>query len=404
MTSPGGSSCASLYQSHLGILPGATLGILGGGQLGRMFTAAARTLGYSVIVLDPDPYSPAAHFADRHIVADFSDQHALEEFGKECAAVSTEFENVPAESLRFLAQFCTVRPSAEAVAISQNRISEKRFFTTHGFPCTRFAVIQSRDDLAAAMREIGTAAELPALLKRSQLGYDGKGQARVCNIDEASRAFDDMGGAPCVLEELLSLDLEISVILARGADAQIAIFPIAENQHRHGILDVTVAPARIPDTLAHQARHIAMQIAERLNYCGVLAVEFFVLADGIGGQRLLINEIAPRPHNSGHYTLDACVTDQFEQQVRALCGLPLGDTRLLSPAVMVNLLGDVWSSGTPPLKKIGENILSCPQAKLHLYGKREARPGRKMGHYTVMDITIESALARALDIKGKVGG
>ena len=372
------------------ILPGSTLGILGGGQLGRMFTTAARTLGYSVIVLDPDPHGPAAHFADRHIVADFSDQHALEELGKECAAVSTEFENVPAQSLRFLAQLCIVHPSAEAVAISQNRISEKQFFTAHGFPCARFAVIQSRDDIAPAMRQIGTA----ALLKRSQLGYDGKGQARVNTTDEALRAFDDMGGAPCVLEELVPLQLEISVILARGADAQIATFPIAENQHCNGILDVTLAPARIPDSLAQQARHIATQIAERLDYCGVLAVEFFVVEGG----RLLINEIAPRPHNSGHYTLDACVTDQFEQQVRTLCGLPLGDTRLLSPAVMVNLLGDGWGVGTPPL----QSVLACPQAKLHLYGKHEARPGRKMGHYTVVDATIEHALALALDIKGKL--
>ena len=376
------------------ILPGSTLGILGGGQLGRMFTTAARTLGYSVIVLDPDPNSPAAHFADRHIVADFSDQHALEEFGKECAAISTEFENVPAQSLRFLAQFCTVRPSAEAVAISQNRIAEKQFFTDHGFPCARFAVIQSRDDIAPAMRQIGTA----GLIKRSQLGYDGKGQARVNTTDEASRAFDDMGGAPCVLEELLPLQLEISVILARGADAQIAVFPIAENQHCNGILDVTLAPARIPDGLAEQARRIATQIAERLNYCGVLAVEFFVVADEVGGERLLINEIAPRPHNSGHYTLDACVTDQFEQQVRALCGLPLGDMRLLSPAVMVNLLGDVWDGDALCWK----NILMCPQAKLHLYGKRDARPGRKMGHYTVMDAKIEHALSLALNIKRKL--
>ena len=373
------------------ILPGSTLGILGGGQLGRMFTAAARTLGYHVIVLDPDPRSPAAHFADRHIVADFSDQHALEELGKGCAAVSTEFENVPADSLRFLARFCTVRPGADAVAISQNRIAEKQFFTDHGFPCARYAVIQSRDDITAAMRQIGTA----GLIKRSQLGYDGKSQARVNTTDEALRAFDDMGGAPCVLEELVPLQLEISVILACGADAQIAIFPIAENQHCNGILDVTLAPARISDSLAQQARHIAMQIAERLNYCGVLAVEFFVVADGAGDGRLLINEIAPRPHNSGHYTLEACVTDQFEQQVRVLCGLPLGDTRLLSPAVMVNLLGDVWEGG--PL--CWKNILMCPQAKLHLYGKHEARPGRKMGHYTVVDAKIEHALALALDIK-----
>ena len=380
------------------ILPGSTLGVLGGGQLGRMFTTAARTLGYSVIVLDPDPHSPAAHFADRHIVADFSDQHALEEFGKECAAVSTEFENVPADSLRFLAQFCTVRPSAEAVAISQNRISEKQIFTTYGFPCARFAVIQSRDDIAPAMRQVGTAAGLPAVMKGSQCVDDGGGRARVNNTDEALRAFDDMGGAPCVLEELVPLQLEISVILARGSDAQIAIFPIAENQHCNGILDVTLAPARIPDALAEQARHIATQIAERLDYCGVLAVEFFVVADEVGGERLLINEIAPRPHNSGHYTLDACVTDQFEQQVRALCGLPLGDTRLLSPAVMVNLLGDVWDGDALCWK----NILMCPQAKLHLYGKRDARPGRKMGHYTVMDTKIEHALSLALNIKRKL--
>lgn len=390
MILPGRSSCSSLSPSHLSILPGATLGILGGGQLGRLFTAAARTLGYHVIVLDPDPHSPAAHFADRHIVADFSDQRALEELGKGCAAVSTEFENVPADSLRFLAQFCTVRPSADAVTISQNRISEKQFFTTHGFPCAHFAVIQSRDDIASAMRQIGS----PAIIKRSQWGYDGKGQARVSNVDEALRAFDDLGGAPCVLEELVPLQLEISVILARGADAQIAIFPIAENQHSNCILDVTLAPARIPDSLAEQARHIATQLAERLNYCGVLAVEFFVVADG----RLLINEIAPRPHNSGHYTLDACVTDQFEQQVRTLCGLPLGDTRLLEPAVMVNLLGDAWGTTMPRWK----NILACPQAKLHLYCKREVRPGRKMGHYTVMDAKIEHALAVALDIKSKL--
>ena len=389
-----GSFCSSLSPPHLGILPGSssTLGILGGGQLGRMFAMAARTLGYQVIVLDPDPHSPAAHFADQHIIADFSDQRALEAFGKACAAISTEFENVPADSLRFLAQRCTVRPDAEAVAISQDRISEKQFFTAHDFPCAHYAVIRSRDDIAPAMRQIGTA----GLLKRSQLGYDGKGQARVSSLDEALQAFDDMGSAPCILEELLPLELEISVVLARGADAQMAVFPVAENQHRNGILDITLAPARIPETLAEQARHIATQLAGRLNYCGVLAVEFFVVAGG----RLLINEIAPRPHNSGHYTLDACVTSQFEQQVRTLCGLPLGDTRLLSPAVMVNLLGDLWDVDMPHW----EHVLACPQAKLHLYGKREARPGRKMGHYTVVDATLENALALALEIKRRIGG
>lgn len=372
------------------ILPGAMLGILGGGQLGRMFTVAARTMGYQVTVLDPDPDSPAAHFADVHIVAGFSDRSALEQLGKTCAAISTEFENVPADTLHFLAQFCTVRPAAEPVAVAQDRITEKSYLAANGFPCARFAVIHSRQDIIQAMQQIGA----PALLKVSQFGYDGKGQARVSSIEEALAAFDEMGAAPCVLEELLPLEREVSVVLARGADGQTAAYPVAENQHRDGILDVSIAPARISDDLALKATQTAVALAEHLDYCGVLAVEFFVLQ----GARLLINEMAPRPHNSGHYTLDACVTNQFEQQVRTLCGLPLGDTRLLTPSVMVNLLGDLWGEGAPQWGR----LLNHPQTKLHLYGKREARPGRKMGHYTCVDASVDRALAVALEIKGQI--
>lgn len=372
------------------ILPGATLGILGGGQLGRMFAVAARDMGYRVIVLDPDPGSPAAQCADGQIVASFSDQQALEQLGKRCAAVSTEFENVPADSLRFLAQFCPVRPGADAVKVAQDRITEKSYFAAHGFPCARFAVIRSREDVAQAIASVGA----PALLKVSQFGYDGKGQARVNSAEETRAAFEDMGAAPSVLEELLPLELEVSVVLARGADGQTAVYPVAENQHQNGILDVSIVPARISASLAHKATRTAIMLAERLNYCGVLAVEFFVLPD----ERLLINEIAPRPHNSGHYTLDACVTSQFEQQVRALCGLPLGDTHLLSPAVMINLLGDLWGKGVPQW----QHLLAHPQAKLHLYGKREPRPGRKMGHCTCVDASVEQALAVAREIKGEL--
>ncbi|MEQ6340066.1 MAG: 5-(carboxyamino)imidazole ribonucleotide synthase [Gammaproteobacteria bacterium] len=372
------------------ILPGAMLGILGGGQLGRMFAVAARTMGYQVTVLDPDPDSPAAHFADVHIVADFADRKALEQLGETCTAISTEFENVPADTLRFLAQFCIARPAAEPVAVAQDRITEKSYLAANGFPCARFAVIHSQQDIAQAVQQIGA----PALLKVSQFGYDGKGQARVNSAEETLAAFNEMGAVPCVLEELLPLALEVSVVLARGADGQTAVYPAAENQHRDGILDVSIVPARISGDLALKATQTAIALAERLNYCGVLAVEFFVLQ----GERLLINEMAPRPHNSGHYTLDACVTNQFEQQVRALCGLPLGDTRLLTPAVMVNLIGDLWGKGAPQW----EHLLMHPQTKLHLYGKREARPGRKMGHYTCVDSSVDGALAVALEIKRRI--
>jgi 5-(carboxyamino)imidazole ribonucleotide synthase len=364
------------------ILPGATLGILGGGQLGRMFTLAARTMGYRVMVLDPDAASPAGQMADIHVQADYGDLDALKQLGDHCAAVTTEFENVPAASLIELANHCRVSPGAGAVAIVQDRSHEKTWLTDNGFATAPFVLINQETDLEAALAATGT----PALLKVSRFGYDGKGQARVGTLDEARAAFREFGGQPCVLEGFVKLACEVSVVLARDDAGHCALFPVAENHHENGILDVSIVPARVPEDLAQQAREMARAVAGKLGYVGVMAVEFFV-ADG----QLMINEIAPRPHNSGHYTLDACVTDQFEQQVRALCGLPLGDPRLLSPVAMVNILGDRWHDGGPHW----DTLLAHPNIKLHLYGKEAARPGRKMGHFNVLDANLETALTLA---------
>ncbi|MHB1143621.1 MAG: 5-(carboxyamino)imidazole ribonucleotide synthase [Thiobacillus sp.] len=366
----------------LPILPGATLGILGGGQLGRMFTIAARTMGYKVMVLDPDAASPAGQMADVHLRADYTDHAALKQLGAACAAVTTEFENVPAASLIELANHCRVSPGAAAVAIVQDRSHEKTWLTDSGFATAPFALVAGETGLDAALAATGT----PALLKVSRFGYDGKGQARVDTTDEARAAFREFGSQPCVLEGFVRLEREVSVVLARSDAGECVLFPVAENRHENGILDVSIVPARVPDSLAQQARDMARAIADKLGYVGVMAVEFFVV-DG----RLMVNEIAPRPHNSGHYTLDACVTDQFEQQVRALAGLPLGDTRLLSPVAMVNILGDRWHDGGPHW----DALLAHPNIKLHLYGKEAARPGRKMGHFNVLDADPDSALKLA---------
>ena len=369
------------------ILPGATLGVLGGGQLGSMFVVAARTMGYRVTVLDPDPHSPAGSLANIHIQADYSDQAALLRMARTCAAVTTEFESVPADSLRILAQHCRVCPAADAVAIAQDRIHEKNWLAQQGIATARFAVIHRAEDIAAGFAEIGA----PALLKVSRFGYDGKGQARVENLDQAIAAFAAMGNEACVLEELLPLVTELSVMLARAGDGSVALYPVAENRHQGGILEVSMVPARVNSALAETAANMARTVAEKLNYCGVLAVEFFVLP----GERVVVNEIAPRPHNSGHYTLDACHVSQFEQQVRALCGVSLGDPSLFSPVVMVNLLGDLWRDGEPRW----EWLLQHERVKLHLYGKNDARVGRKMGHFTCLDKNLEDALTLALRIK-----
>ena len=369
------------------ILPGATVGVLGGGQLGRMFTLQARTMGYGVVVLDPDPASPAGAVANRHIQAPYDDERALSDLSASCAAITTEFENVPAAALQTLTRSSLVRPPVEAVATSQDRIAEKSFLQSHGIPTAKFQAVRDLRELKTAV----TALRLPALLKTSRFGYDGKGQALVKSEEDAVRAFQRFGGVPCVLEERLALECELSVVLARGADGDVAPFPVAENQHRDGILETSVVPARVPEAMTREARELATGLAEEMEYVGVLGVELFVA----NGSRLLVNEMAPRPHNSGHYTLDACSTDQFEQQLRALCGLPLAQPWLLSPVAMINLLGDLWADGEPRW----EEALSRPGVRLHLYGKAEARPGRKMGHLNCLGTDPDRALATALETR-----
>ncbi|MFO8024387.1 5-(carboxyamino)imidazole ribonucleotide synthase [Thiohalophilus sp.] len=369
------------------LLPGSTLGMLGGGQLGRMFTIAARNMGYEVVVLDPDPDSPAGMLASDHLCADYLDIPALQYLGETCDAVTTEFENVPAESLEYLARHCEVRPGAHAVTLTQDRISEKTFLHDNGFATAPFAVIRDPADLDAAARQVTT----PAILKIARFGYDGKGQYPIASSEELADAWQELGNNPCVLEQRVTLDMEISVLVARGSNGESRCYPVAENIHRHGILDVSVVPARIDTVLEQQVLRSATGIAAALDYVGVLAVEFFVSHGD-----LLVNEIAPRPHNSGHYTLDATLTSQFEQQVRAVCGLPPGDPRLLCPVVMINLLGDLWQGQTPP---DWGKLFARPNAKLHLYGKREARAGRKMGHYNVLAPTLDEALHTAQEIQ-----
>ena len=372
----------------------ATLAMLGGGQLGRFFVTAAHELGYKVIVLDPDPNAPAGLIADDHIVAAYDDPAALQQLASRCAAATTEFENVPAAALEKLAEKIPVHPSADAVAIAQNRVAEKSFLRNNGFATAPFLVIESAANLAKAGDEM-----FPAILKIARFGYDGKGQARVKNIAEAQQAFAEFN-APCVLEKMLNLELEVSVVMARNSSGECQSFTLAENQHSNGILDVSIAPARTSAPLLAKAESMAKQVAQHLNYVGVLAVEFFIV-DG----ELLINEIAPRPHNSGHYTIDGCVTNQFEQQVRAMCDLPLGSPLLHSASVMVNLLGDLWfqddseESREPDWAILNE----IPNLKLHLYGKQSARPGRKMGHFTVIDGDAKKAVTTALKARKVIG-
>lgn len=373
------------------IEPGAMLGMLGGGQLGRMFVMAAQSMGYAVTVLDPAQDSPAGEVAQRHICADYLDFAALDELGATCAAITTEFENVPADTLRYLAKFCPVSPNADSVAISQDRIQEKQFLTRHGFALAPYLILDGQQAPPTAIDPI----LFPGIIKSSRFGYDGKGQVAVNRPDELPAALTSMNHARCVLEKRVTLVREVSVILARGHDQQVVFFPLAENRHANGILDISIIPADIEASVAEQARDIAREIAHQLDYVGVLCIEFFILEN----DQLLVNEIAPRPHNSGHFSLDACMTSQFEQQLRALCGLPLGSTDLLCPAVMVNLLGDLWHKERTP---DWLSILNHPEVKLHLYGKQQARPGRKMGHFTVLGESTSEALTLALAIKNSL--
>ncbi len=375
------------------IVPGEWLGLLGGGQLGRMFCMAAQSLGYRVAVLDPGCESPAGSVADRHVCADYLDPQGLSTLREACRAATTEFENVPAAALEFLARDLRVTPGAASVAIAQDRISEKTFLSGSGFAVAAFAVLRDDADVA----RVG-ASLLPGIVKSARLGYDGKGQLRVATRDDVAAAFATMGRTACVLEKRIELERELSVVVARSDGGETATWPVAENRHRDGILDVSIAPARIGADLAARARETATAVADALDYRGVLCVEMFVATDG----RLLVNEIAPRPHNSGHYTIDACVTSQFEQQARVLAALPLGDTSQHTPAVMVNLLGDIWfqdEGQRDPREPDWRRALAHPAAKLHLYGKREARRGRKMGHVTCLGGTLDEALATARAIK-----
>lgn len=369
----------------------AMLGMLGGGQLGRFFVIAAHELGYQVTVLDPDKNSPAGKIADVHLCANYDDENALKQMAATCQAVTTEFENVPANTLKKLALTTVVRPSAECVAIAQNRVLEKNFIKDAGLPVAPFAVINVASDLPDDASSL-----YPAILKVARFGYDGKGQARVKNQAEAQQAFVKFKQEICVLEQMLPLDLEVSVVLARDAAGNIAAFPTAENSHLNGILDMSIVPARCTEVLKANAQMLAKKLAEKLDYVGVLGVEFFVVKN-----QLLVNEIAPRPHNSGHYTIDACATNQFEQQVRVMTGLALGSSELHSDAVMVNILGDSWFANSAEAKVVNlepawNKALSHANLKLHLYGKHEPRKARKMGHFTVIDKKLDTALNVAL--------
>ncbi len=370
------------------IAPGQWLGLLGGGQLGRMFCHAAQALGYRVMVLDPDVEGPAANVADQHLCAAYDDTQALAALSEKCHAVTTEFENVPAKSLAILARRAYVAPSARAVEVAQDRVIEKTFIQSLGVQVAPHIALNAQQDLEQAPAEL-----FPGILKASRFGYDGKGQVRVANLAQAKQAFThDLGGVAAVLEGMVPFVQEISVVLARGRDGQSRVFPPARNIHHHGILAVSHISGE-KSLVYERAIHSALTIADSLGYHGVLCVEFFVLANG----EVIVNEIAPRPHNSGHYTQNACVTSQFEQQVRAMAGLPLGSTELLVPCVMLNILGDVWyPTGTSErVEPDWSTVLALPNVLLHLYGKREARIGRKMGHINVVDQSFEQAVKRA---------
>lgn len=396
--------------NHPHLLPGstgwsdsaqpATLGVMGGGQLGRMFVHAAQALGYVTVVLDPDSSSPAGLVSQQHIQSDYLDEQGLEQLIRHCAAVTTEFENVPAAALATLAAARPTAPSAEAVAIAQDRIQEKAHLARSGVPVAPYAVIESAADLAAVADTL-----LPGILKTARLGYDGKGQVRVSSRAELVSAWQTLKQVPCVLEQMLPLAAECSVIVARGWDGTCVHFAPQLNLHRQGILAVTQAyEGNMPPALVEKAVAATKKIADELNYVGVLCVEFFVLAEGspestaLGG--LVVNEMAPRPHNSGHYTLDACDQSQFDLQVRTLTGLPLVQPRHHSAAVMLNLLGDLWVDGAiPPW----DAVLALPGVHLHLYGKVQAKPGRKMGHLTVTAATAAQANSTALEAARLLG-
>ena len=364
------------------LAPGSRIGLMGGGQLGRMFILAARSMGYRVNVFVPEADSPAGQIADREVSRDYLDEEAVREFSRGVDVLTFEFENIPRQTVQWAAEHCEVRPRGGILHITQNRAREKEFLSAGGFPLPTWANVTTAADLVAAAGRTG----YPAILKTASFGYDGKGQRRLNSDEEARRC--DLSGGPFVLEAQVPFVMEISAVVARGGDGQSVCYPVCENLHRNHILDTTVVPARVAPEVAVRAAELARAMAERLDLVGVLTLEMFVLQDG----KLLVNELAPRPHNSGHFSIDACVTSQFEQQVRAVCGLPLGSPELLRPCAMANLLGDLWADGEPDWAAAA----ASGDVKIHLYGKTEPRAGRKMGHLTAFGSSPDEALARVL--------
>jgi 5-(carboxyamino)imidazole ribonucleotide synthase len=366
------------------IPPGSTIGVLGSGQLGRMMAIAARRMGYRVHTYSPAEETPTGQVADLEIAADYEDLEAIRLFAKGVDVVTFEFENVSTEAAAAAAEIVPVRPSGAALHITQQRAREKGFLADRGMPVTPCATVATLDELAIALGQLG----VPAIVKTAAFGYDGKGQHRLDDIEDAERVWGLIGHQEAIVERVVDFSHELSVIGARGLDGAFAHFGAIENTHKNHILDLSIAPARVGSNVAHEAVRLTHRIMEELDYVGVLCVEFFLTPD----DRLLVNEIAPRPHNSGHFTFDACITSQFEQQVRAVCGLPLGATTQMRPAAMVNLLGDLWANGEPDWS----GALAIPEVKLHLYGKAEARSRRKMGHITALGETVDRAIEKAI--------
>ena len=366
------------------VLPGATIGVLGSGQLGRMLALEARRMGYRVHTLSPGVDTPTGQVADLEVSAEYEDLDSIRAFARGVDVMTFEFENVSTAAADAAAELVPVRPSGSALHITQQRAREKGFLADRGYPVTPFARAQSLDELAIGLGVV----RLPAIVKTAAFGYDGKGQHRIDRIEDGERVWGLIGHQEAIIESVVDFTHEISVVAARGLDGEFAHYGAIENMHRNHILDLSVSPARVPQGIADEAVHLTHRVLDDLGYVGVLCVEFFVARDG----RLLVNEIAPRPHNSGHLTIDACVTSQFEQQVRAVCGLSLGDTTQIKPAAMVNLLGDLWVDGEPDWAA----ALAMPGVKLHLYGKGDPRVGRKMGHLTALGDSVDEAAAKAL--------
>ncbi|MEA2711068.1 MAG: 5-(carboxyamino)imidazole ribonucleotide synthase [Phycisphaerales bacterium] len=374
------------------VLPGAAVGVLGSGQLGRMFAIAARRMGYRVHTLSPDEDTPTGQVADEEVMASYDDLEAVRYFARRVAVVTFEFENVPAATAEAAAEFARVRPAGSVLHITQNRLREKTFLAEKGFPVTPFRAVRTQQELDRAVVELG----LPGVLKTAGFGYDGKGQTRIANAQQAASAFAAAGSADLIYEKFIDFEREVSVVAARGVDGTFAHWGVVDNTHKNHILDLSISPANVPPSIQSRAIEIARGVLEALNVVGVLTVEFFLTKSG----DLMINELAPRPHNSGHFSFDASVTSQFEQQLRAVCALPLGSTQLLRPAAMVNLLGDLWEHGEP------DWAAACAFAdvKLHLYGKQDARPGRKMGHMTALADTPHEAARLALAARDALVG